>query len=332
MAPPIRFLVTVVGGWACLRAALLWLSGPQPALADPRPPAGRACAPAPAQQPVAAAAVKAPRSIAHPIRRLAPRSSNPPELALQAGARPPLVLLATEPAAPAPREEVRVPIADLPAPRLAAAARLSRWSASAWLFARAAAQAGLAPGGSLGGSQAGARLFYRLAGSPERPLGLSARLTAGAAGRGAEAALGIDWKPLARLPLHLLAERRQAMAKSGRSDFALAAYGGIYDAPLAGRLRLDVDAQGGVVGIRTRDLFADGSARLSLPLGGRFKLGAGAWAAVQPGLGRVDVGPQASYRLSAGPAALRIDAQWRWRVAGNARPGSGPALVLSTGF
>ncbi len=217
-------------------------------------------------------------------------------------------------------------------PRLdaAAAPTTRRWSLSAWSFVRPGGAAALATGGLLGGSQAGARLVWRLNPGAARPLALSARLSAPLArAAGTEAAIGLDWVPVARLPVHLLAERRQALGGEGRSAFALTALGGMSDARL-GRFRLDAYAQAGLVGARSRDLFADGSIRLSLPLDRNLRVGAGAWAAAQPGLARLDLGPQASLRLPG--RAVTLAADWRLRAAGNAEPGSGPTITLSTDF
>jgi hypothetical protein len=186
----------------------------------------------------------------------------------------------------------------------------------------------------LGGSQAGARLTYRLKAISARPLLLSARASMPIDPRdGAEAAIGLDWRPVKSLPLHLLAERRQALGKEGRSALSLTAYGGVSEAPL-GPLRIDAYAQAGVVGARSGDLFGDGALRISLPVDGegRLKLGAGAWAAAQPGISRVDIGPQASLRLPVAGRSVTVALDWRLRIAGEARPGSGPALTLATDF
>jgi hypothetical protein len=67
-------------------------------------------------------------------------------------------------------------------------------------------------------------------------------------------------------------------------------------------------------------------------LGGGVRLGPGAWAAAQPGLARVDLGPQASFRLPLAGRNVTVAADWRQRLAGNARPGSGPTLTLATDF
>ncbi|HEV2079580.1 MAG TPA: hypothetical protein VGR19_06755 [Allosphingosinicella sp.] len=213
-------------------------------------------------------------------------------------------------------------------PAMAAAQAQSRWSASAWMFTRRGGTAGLAPGGVLGGSQAGARIAYRIGGDEARPVALSFRGYA-PLGRmsGAEAAAGLDWKPVERLPVHVLVERRQALGGEGRSAFAATAYGGLSEVA-AGPFRIDAYGQAGVVGANSRDLFADGSAKVSIPVGD-VKLGAGAWGAVQPGVSRLDVGPQASVRL---PGKITVSADWRLKVAGDAKPSSGPTLTLSTDF
>jgi hypothetical protein len=219
-----------------------------------------------------------------------------------------------------------------PAAALRADRRGSRWSVSAWLFERQGhGAAGLAPGGTLGGNQAGARAAYRLAGGPGRGLSLSLRLYAPLDDkRAAEAALGLDWKPLRALPLSLLVERRARLGRDGRSAFGLTAYGGVDDAAL-GPLRLSFYGQAGAVGARRRDLFADGAARLTLKVG-RLRAGAGAWAAAQPGVARLDVGPHVDLTLPLANGFATLAADWRLRVAGGAHPGSGPAITLSTGF
>jgi hypothetical protein len=205
-----------------------------------------------------------------------------------------------------------------------------RWSVSAWLFARRGlGEPGLVPAGTLGGSQGGARLTYRL-GRPAAGVSLSLRLYAPLSDRrAAEAALGLDWK-LRALPIHLLVERRTKLGRDGRSAFGLTVYGGADDLAL-GPLRLGAYGQAGAVGARRRDLFAEGAARLTLPVG-RFRIGAGAWAAAQPGVARVDAGPHADLTLPLAGASITVSADWRVRLAGAARPGSGPAVTVSTGF
>src|SRR5205085_6607961 len=132
--------------------------------------------------------------------------------------------------------------------------------------------AALAPGGTLGGSQAGTRIAFALgdglalSGRAYLPLRRSA---------GAELAAGVDWRPVPSLPVGLLAERRQRLGREGRNAFALTLYGGA-GRSLTPRTRLDLYGQAGIVGVRARDLFADGAARLSRRVG-PVDLGAGVW-------------------------------------------------------
>ena len=206
---------------------------------------------------------------------------------------------------------------------------LSRWSISAWALVRSGDGPQLAPGGTLGGSQTGARITFRLrerfllSGRVSMPLGRAA---------GAEAALGIEWQPFRAVPIRMLAERRQAVGRDGRSAFALLAHGGVSDRRVIGPVLLDAYAQAGLVGARSRDAFIDGAARVAVPVADGFSLGVGAWGAAQPGASRLDLGPQLSWRLPALDEKVRLSADWRVRVAGDARPGSGPAFTLSTDF
>jgi hypothetical protein len=124
--------------------------------------------------------------------------------------------------------------------------------------------------------------------------------------RAREWSAGLRWHPSAAFPAQLSLERR---FRPDRPD-AFAAY-----------------VSGG----------HDGT---SLPLGfaldgyGPAKLaaGAGAWAGGQSDIMRVDIGPSVRANLQAGATSLRLDASWRFRIVGNARPGDGPAVTLSTSF
>ena len=57
----------------------------------------------------------------------------------------------------------------------------------------------------------------------------------------------------------------------------------------------------------------------------QFSAGFGVWGGAQPGLYRVDAGPRVTMRVRDN---VRVHLDWRQRLAGNARPGSGPALTL----
>lgn len=333
-SPPLRFLAVVIGGWAAARTALLapiWPPPPAGAVAAAAIPSGTRPAPS--------------GGLGNQPKPRGGRTVANNRAFLPAPLRPPVAPLPRP--TPAFASPARAPIGGSPAPAVARAPLppplprpvephgselRGRWSLSAWAFVRQGDSESFAAGGQLGGSQAGARFAYRLNRAPDRQLALSLRLsTPLRRPAGAEAALGISWKPGRRLPVHILAERRQALGDEGRSAFAVTAYGGVGDVPL-GPFRIDAYAQAGLVGARSRDSFGDGSLRLSLPLGDRFGLGAGAWAAAQPGLSRLDLGPQAALRLPVVGRAVTVAADWRLRVAGNAEPGSGPSVTIATDF
>ena len=87
--------------------------------------------------------------------------------------------------------------------------------------------------------------------------------------------------------------------------------------------------QGGVVGLNSRDLFVDGGAWVTRPVYRKFSAGFGVWGGAQPGLYRVDAGPRITMRVRRN---LKVHLDWRQSLAGNARPGSGPALTLAGDF
>lgn len=214
-------------------------------------------------------------------------------------------------------------------PQAALAARIDRLQLSAWALLRGQpGPASLAAGGTLGGSQGGARLTYII--TPGIAASLRSTSPIGG-GRGGEVAAGIRITPIRTIPVSLTAERRQAIGRfgGGRSAFALFLEGGVYQRRMPLGFELDAYAQAGVVGARRRDLFADGGYTLTKPLFGRFSAGFGMWGGIQPGLYRVDAGPRLSMRVRNN---MRVHVDYRQRVAGNAEPGSGPVLTLAGDF
>jgi len=211
-------------------------------------------------------------------------------------------------------------------------AKFDRLQLSSWALLRSqqtgiAGSRSLASGGQLGASQAGARLVYNF----NRQFALSARMSSEVGRRGGEVAAGIRVHPLVHIPVWLTAERRQRIGRfgGGRNDFALFAEAGVYQQPLPWRLRLDSYLQGGVVGVKARDLFIDGSVAVTRPIYKNFSFGFGIWGGAQPGLSRLDAGPRVTMQVKRN---LKVHADWRQKLAGNARPGSGPALTLTGDF
>lgn len=206
--------------------------------------------------------------------------------------------------------------------------RLDRWQLSAWALMRnRPGESGLATGGQLGGNQAGVRLTYKF--TPA--LAASLRFSSGIGGiQSAEAAAGVRYQPVRSIPVAITLERRQGLGKyGGRDAFALFAEGGLYQRPITGSWRLDAYAQGGVVGLSSRDLFADGAVQVSRPVWRNFSAGLGLWGGVQPGLYRVDAGPRLTMDMGRG---IRVHADYRQRLVGNALPASGPALTIAGDF
>ncbi len=92
-------------------------------------------------------------------------------------------------------------------------------------------------------------------------------------------------------------------------------------------------AQGGVVGFRARDLFADGKFSLLIPIAkSPLKLGASISGGAQPSVERLDIGPEIQLRLPLPRLATRLSLEWRSRVAGHAAPPSGLAVTLGADF
>ena len=330
-----RFLVLVLVGWTGLRVAVSMPGAPEESA--PRQ-VGPITAVAPAtMRPLPPSDASGTRTwtfavpAARPSGAHAPQTSSSPAPVHLAALQPPAMPVTGLPAAAGAHASAATPPVDPPTlatPRGTA----NRWSGSAWLLVRDELGGSvLAPGGTLGGSQAGGRLLYRLNDDAARALSLSARLyTPLRRAAGAEAAIGLDWRPVPNLPANILVERREALGDAGRSAFALTVYGGA-SANLPARLRFDAYAQAGVVCARSRDLFVDGAVRTVRPIG-PVEIGAGAWGAAQPGASRLDAGPQVSWRLPVRGANLRLSADWRFRIAGDAQPESGPALTLGADF
>lgn len=211
-----------------------------------------------------------------------------------------------------------------------------RWHLGAWAFWRSGS--GAAPlatqGGRLGGSQVGARLDYDLTPDWGARLAPYARLTSALDRPSSpEAAAGLAWQPSRRVPISLLAERRIALGKGGRNANALFVIGGFGPTLLAQGFHAEAYGQAGMVGFSRRDLVADGKVALlralpRTPLSAGFSLSGGA----QPGVSRLDVGPELRLRLPLSRANARLSVEWRQRIAGQAAPGSGLAVTLASDF
>ena len=214
-----------------------------------------------------------------------------------------------------------------PAARAFDRVQLTSWALLRGQQGQPLGPASLANGGQLGGSQAGARLAIHAT----RQIAGVLRTSTDVGRRGGEAAAGVRVQPVAGIPVWFTAERRQRIGSlsTGRNAFALFAEAGLYQTPLPWSLQLDAYLQGGIVGVRSRDAFADGALAISRPVFGRFSAGVGMWGGVQPGLYRLDAGPRVSMKVRDN---VRVHLDWRQRVVGNSLPGSGPAVTLAGNF
>jgi hypothetical protein len=217
------------------------------------------------------------------------------------------------------------------APGLPTATPRNRFSGSAWSLMRGDGAPSLASGGQLGGSQIGVRFFYTP--GPD-VLAITARISAPLSQPlGREAAVGIA---LRGRNVGLIAEQRFSLDKGGRNAPAVFAYGGVSDVVLPAGLKLDGYAQAGVVGVKAPAAFIDGAIRVERTVlktnKSNLAIGAGAWGGAQPGVSRLDVGPQVVAHLSVADTSLRVSAEWRQRVAGTAAPASGPSVTVGFDF
>lgn len=242
----------------------------------------------------------------------------------------------------APEPPGMTPASSAPAaPSVPAKAR--RWSVDAWALLRRDSDGGVASPGALpatyGASQAGAVLRYRLAlNHPYRPT-LYMRTTS-SMGKLPEtsAALGLSARPLPSLPVIAAVEGRLT-TQGGKSRFQPAAMAvtELPPFPLPAGFRGEAYGQAGYVAGSFATPFADGQFRADRALlsVGRVdtRVGAGLWGGVQKGAARLDAGPTASIAMPLGRGTFgRVAVDWRFRVAGEAVPDSGPALTLSAGF
>ena len=218
---------------------------------------------------------------------------------------------------------------------------IPRWRFDNWALLRegggARFQTGNAPA-SYGASQVGGVLAYRFAPTSRfRPAAYLRATRALASGGESEGAVGLRARPLAALPLDLHVEAR-ATERTGGIEVRPAAFvaGGIDRADLPAGVRLRGYGQAGYVHGDFATAFADGKLVAERKVigfaTGSASLGTGAWVGAQKGAHRFDLGPTLSLDFKLGKIPARLEADYRFRIAGNAEPGSGGVLTLSTGF
>lgn len=339
---PLRFVAGIGGGWVALRILLLWHD--TGSLSE----AVRGVLPLPVE---AAAAETMPAALRVAPRAMASRSPTPTRALTTTAAAPAatgaiapdpvrvqMALIAmTRFGSPTSTEALSSPQPDTAAPAgstarvmLGHSAVTSRLSVSSWMIARGgmARTPALVP--QLGGTQGGVRVDYALGGG----FAATARVAAPAAGAGRELSLGVALRPRG-VPLRLVAEQRLSL-DGGRSGPSLGVSGGVDAVALPAGFALQGYAQAGTILRSGLEHYADGSARATRAIGEvgglTVEAGAGAWGGAQRGVARLDLGPSIGAAVPIAGRRLRVSVDWRQRVAGNARPGSGPALTLGTDF
>jgi hypothetical protein len=205
-----------------------------------------------------------------------------------------------------------------------------RWSANAYSIVRAGGTPGNVVSPVLGGGQSGGGVAFTPDPLAARPLALTLRgaIAHDDRGRTAFAAVGVQWRLLPGMTV--AAERLTGLGAAAPGQWtARVAAGG--DRRF-GRWRATAYAEAGIVGSSG---YAAGQGRVGPEVRvGAVTLtpGAGGWGSVQRTRGqivdRLDVGPGVA--AHSGPLTAQLD--YRFRVAGNAAPGSGPVLTLSAGF
>lgn len=220
--------------------------------------------------------------------------------------------------------------------------RPRRWSMDAWALLRRDGGGALSSAGALpasyGASQSGGVLRYRLGlTDPRRPtLYLRGTTTTGRL-RETAAALGLSARPIPAVPIITAVEGRMTEYAGQRSlQGAAMAITELPPIPLASGFRAEGYGQAGYVAGEFATPFADGQIRVDRSLIGLgntdVRLGAGVWGGAQKGAARLDAGPAASIALPLRTINTRVAFDWRFRVAGDAVPDSGPALTVSAGF
>ncbi|WP_103098307.1 hypothetical protein [Novosphingobium guangzhouense] len=221
--------------------------------------------------------------------------------------------------------------------------RQRRLSMDAWALMRRDSAAGAASVGAMpgvyGASQAGGILRYRLAmASRHRPIIYLRSTSSTGRIRETTAALGLSARPIASVPVVAALEGRMTDQMGRRIiQGAAMAITELPAFPLFAGLRGEAYGQAGYVAGGYSTFFADGQFRADRALVslGRadVRIGGGVWGGAQKGAERLDAGPSATLAMPLGSRINgRIAVDWRFRLAGDAQPGSGPALTLSAGF
>lgn len=254
----------------------------------------------------------------HQMLWLAAMSQLPVPLALEQQ-----VITGTGPNAPDPLQEPDNP---------------KRWSVDAWALWREGS--GIAQGRrpSYGASQAGAVFNYRLhPSSGHDPRVFVRGYRALIDNPETEVSVGVSGRPLPDIPVRVHVEMR-ATERFDETEFRPSAF--VTTELVPQKLPFDTYAevygQAGYVGGDFPTHFADGQVHIMRDVHdfdlAKVSVGAAAWGGMQKGASRVDIGPSVRVDLDIGDVPARVSVDYREQVAGEAEPGSGVAVTVSTRF
>lgn len=216
-----------------------------------------------------------------------------------------------------------------------------RWSADGWLYLRQGANRAPSSAPSqpaYGYSQAGAVMRYYIDPSSQNRPALFIRATL-APGRQSQTdiAAGLAARPLRSVPLTANAELRVTRIGENtelrpaifvNSEFAALS--------LSDNIRVEAFGQAGFVGGDYESAFVDGQIRFTRKISNLqdipLHVGVGAWGGAQKGASRLDAGPTATLDMKLGDIPARLSVDYRIKLAGDAEPGHGAGMTLSTGF
>lgn len=198
--------------------------------------------------------------------------------------------------------------------------------------------AALASGGAYGGSQAALIARFAIDRASAERWQLTGRVSRAIARNDPlELSPGLRWRPDDALPIAIHGEYR--FRKGSGDGPALFATAWLSDRNLPAKFRVESWIQAGIVRNRESVGFVDAAAVAVRPIQtagpretGGLSAGGGIWAGGQKGAGRLDIGPVLTLDVALAASRLRLTGAWRERIAGQARPGSGPALTISSDF
>lgn len=340
---PVVVLLALLIGWLALRTAMWETPFARIAREGGRPVSGNAAKPMAGFSPLSPVSPRPAAGFTPRFLATSPADSSfrpgtlraPPATAGQGAVAPPE--LAAQRAMERPPQ-----LPGLDPPRLlgdSARPSPSRWSSDIWLLLRRDTTTPITSGrGSYGRSQLGSVLRYRLApDSGHRPTAFVRASAAVSGRRELELAAGLSARPLPGVPLVIAGEMRAArFGDETEARPAAFAYTELPPLALPFGARAEAYVQAGFVGGTYATGFVDGQVRVERPLvrlgPAEVRAGAGMWGGAQKGAKRVDAGPGLTVALDIEGVPLRVTGDWRFRIAGEANPDSGPALTVSTGF